>query len=130
MVNLETGIMQRKERGADRTKKRSPPVKIGRRLHAHFRRWKRMDGDAIYVVQFQGRNIHRPVRSWERTRIAAGLPEYCVPHILRHSRATHLLKAGVPIWDAAAALGMSVKVLAEVYGHHAPDWQKDAANVR
>jgi hypothetical protein len=41
-----------------------------------------------------------------------------------------MLKAGVPIWDAAAALGMSVKVLAEVYGHHAPDWQKDAANVR
>ena len=34
------------------------------------------------------------------------------------------------IWDAANALGMSVKVLAEVYGHHAPDWQKDAANVR
>jgi hypothetical protein len=25
---------------------------------------------------------------------------------------------------------MSVAVLAAVYGHHAPDWQKDAANVR
>ena len=41
-----------------------------------------------------------------------------------------MLKAGVPIWEAANALGMSVAVLAAVYGHHAPDWQKDAANAR
>jgi hypothetical protein len=41
-----------------------------------------------------------------------------------------MLKAGVPLWEAAAVLGMSVQVLAQVYGHHAPDWQKDAANVR
>ena len=25
---------------------------------------------------------------------------------------------------------MSVTVLMSTYGHHAPDWQKDAANVR
>ncbi len=41
-----------------------------------------------------------------------------------------MLKQGVPIWEAANALGMSVKVMAEVYAHHMPDWQKDAANVR
>ena len=41
-----------------------------------------------------------------------------------------MLKQGVPIWEAANALGMSVQVMAQVYGHHAPDWQKDAANVR
>jgi integrase len=130
MINLETGIMQRKERGAVQTKKRSPPTRIGARLAAHLRRWKRMDGGSGHVVNFRGAPIKRPIRSWERVRIAAGLPEYVTPHVLRHSRATHMLKAGVPIWDAAAALGMSVKVLAEVYGHHAPDWQKDAANVR
>jgi integrase len=130
MVNLETGIMQRKERGAVRTKKRAPPVKIGNRLLRHLERWKRMDGAATYVVNFRGERIQRPVRSWERVRIAAGLPEYVVPHILRHSRATHMLKAGVPIWEAASALGMSVAVLAAVYGHHSPDWQKDASNVR
>jgi integrase len=131
MVNLETGIMQRKERGAVRTKKRNPPVRLGARIHAHLRRWARLDDRKTeYVVHYRGNKIDRPVRSWERTRKAAKLPVYVVPHILRHSRATHMLKAGVPIWDAAAALGMSVKVLADVYGHHAPDWQKDAANVR
>lgn len=131
MVNLETGVMQRKERGAIQTKKRSPPVRLGARLLLHLHRWKRIDaGAAGYIVHFRGSKIDRPVSSWERVRREANLPAYVVPHILRHSRATHMLKAGVPIWEAANALGMSVDVLAKVYGHHAPDWQKDAANVR
>lgn len=131
MVDLESGVMQRKERGAIRTKKRSPPVRLGARILSHLRRWKRLDaGKTEYVVHFRGSKIDRPVSSWERVRSAAGLPSYVVPHILRHSRATHMLKQGVPIWEAANALGMSVAVLASVYGHHAPDWQKDASNVR
>jgi integrase len=131
MVNLETGIMQRKERGAVQTKKRSPPVKIGSRLAAHLRRWRRMDSQGTtHIINYRGRAINRPIRSWDRIRDAAGLPEYVTPHVLRHSRATHMLKQGVPIWEAANALGMSVAVLASTYGHHAPDWQKDAANVR
>jgi integrase len=130
MVNLETGIMQRKERGSVQTKKRSPPLRLGQRILAHLRRWHRADGGKGYIVHFRGSPIHRPVSSWERVRTDAGLPEYVVPHILRHSRATHMLRAGVPLWEAANALGMSVQVMAQVYGHHAPDWQKDAANVR
>lgn len=131
MVNLETGIMQRKERNAAHTKKRSPPVKMGTRLLSHFRRWRRLDGNnCIHVVHFRGSRIDRPVSSWDRVRVAAGLPQYVTPHVLRHSRATHMLKQGVPIWEAANALGMSVTVMAQHYGHHSPDWQKDAANVR
>jgi len=131
MVNLETGIMQRKERGAVRTKKRSPPVKLGTRILAHLSRWNRLDnGKTEYLVNFRGNKIDRPTRSWERARRLAKLPVHITPHILRHSRATHMLKQGVPLWEAANALGMSVQVMAAVYGHHAPDWQKDAANVR
>lgn len=131
MVDLDSGVMRRKERNAVKTKKRSPPVKIGKRLLAHLRRWRRLDGGAVsYIVNFRGKQIARPVSSWERIRIAAKLPEYVTPHILRHSRATHMLAQGVPIWEAANYLGMSVKVLVDVYGKHAPDWQKDAANVR
>jgi integrase len=131
MVNLETGVLQRKERNAVQTKKRAPPVRLGRRILAHLRRWKRMDGPKVeFIINFRGAKISRPARSWTRIRTAASLPDYITPHILRHSRATHMLKQGVPIWEAANALGMSVAVLAAVYGHHAPDWQKDAANVR
>lgn len=123
--------MLRKEHGTIETKKKAPPVRMGARLMAHLRRWKRMDGPkAVYVVSFQGKKISRMDKSWPRTRKKAGLPEYVTPHVLRHSRATTMMRAGVNPWDAANALGMSLEVLTKVYGHHHPDWQKDAADAR
>lgn len=131
MINLETGIMQRKERGAIETKKKAPPVRMGARLMAHLRRWRRMDGkDVVYVVNFRGKKIARVDKSWPRVCRLAGLPDYITPHILRHSRATTMMRAGVNPWDAANALGMSLEVLTRVYGHHHPDWQKEAADAR
>ena len=32
------------------------------------------------------------------------------------------------LWQAAGFLGMTVEMLQEVYGHHHPDFQADAAN--
>lgn len=131
MVDLKTGVMKRRESDAPQTQKRSPPVKIGNRLVSHLRRWKRIDGQGVtYIIHFRGRKIVRPVSSWDRVREVAGLPDYVTPHVLRHSRATTLMKAGVNIWEAAKALGMSVAILESVYGHHHPDWQKDAAEAR
>lgn len=131
MVNLETGVMQRKQRNAIKTKKRAPPVRLGNRLIAHLRRWRRLDDPkSQFIINYRGRAIHRPVSSWDRVREVADLPAHVTPHVLRHTRATNMLKAGVSPWEVANALGMSVKVLLDVYGHHSPDWQKDAANVR
>ena len=42
-------------------------------------------------------------------------------HILRHSRATHLLQDGVPIYDVARLLGDTIAIVDRVYGHHSPD---------
>lgn len=131
MIDLESGVMQRKEANAPQTKKRAPPVKMGDQLISHLRRWKRIDDNGgEFVIHFRGRKISCPVRSWDRVRQTAGLPDYVTPHVLRHSRATHMMKAGVNPWEVANALGMSLDVLTSVYGHHHPDWQKDAANVR
>lgn len=130
MIDLDHGVMKRKDRHAVQTKKRAPPVKLGNRILSHLKRWHRLDGGKGNVVHFRGSQIHRPVSSWERIRIAAGLPEFVVPHILRHSRATHLLRAGVSPWEVSNALGMNLQTLIAVYGHHIPDWQKDSANAR
>src|SRR5665811_858395 len=93
--SLETGVMKRKESNAPQTKKRSPPVKMGSRLLCHMRRWHRMEGDKTGdIAKFRGKKISRPCSSCERVRRAADLPEYVTPHILRHSRATTMLKAG------------------------------------
>ena len=131
MVDLETGIMRRRPRGEPETKKRRPPVKVGFRLLAHLRRWHRLDKNPVGpIVHFNGKPIGRPEKSWPRVRKLAKLPAYITPHILRHSRATHSLRAGGKPWDVANALGMSVDVLLKVYGHHIPDWQTDVSNLR
>jgi integrase len=50
------------------------------------------------------------------------------PHTLRHTAATWLMQAGVDPWQAAGFLGMSVQTLLEVYGHHHPDYMREAAD--
>ncbi|MDX8530472.1 hypothetical protein RFM41_01815 [Mesorhizobium sp. VK25A] len=37
--------------------------------------------------------------------------------------------AGIDIWEAACALGMSAKTLDKVHGHHQVDFQKNAAEI-
>lgn len=48
------------------------------------------------------------------------------PHILRHTCATWLMQGGVNLWDAAGFLGMTVQQLEATYGHHHPDYQREA----
>jgi hypothetical protein len=50
------------------------------------------------------------------------------PHTLRHTAATWLMQQGVDIWQASGFLGMSPKVLIDVYCHHHPDFMKKAAD--
>ena len=38
------------------------------------------------------------------------------------------MQAGVPVWTAAGYLGMSVEVLLNTYGHHHPDYLREAAD--
>ena len=77
--------------------------------------------------------IHDPRTIWHKVVKAAGLelhgPDKVTLHILRHTRATWMMQRGVPIWQAAGFLGMTVKTLESVYGHHSPDHQEQAANV-
>lgn len=37
------------------------------------------------------------------------------------------MQQGVDRWEAAGYLGMSVETLEKVYGHHHPDFQRNAA---
>lgn len=46
------------------------------------------------------------------------------PHVLRHTRATHLLQAGKSIWHVAQLLGDTVQTVERYYGHHCADHMK------
>ena len=135
-IDLSAGFMSRLPVGvAQERRKRAPKVKLGRRILAHLRRWKRLDRqhDALTVCHYDGRAIHDPRTIWHKVVEAAGLelhgPDKVTRHTLRHTRATWMMQRGVPIWQAAGFLGMTVKTLESVYGHHSPDHQEQAANV-
>jgi integrase len=99
MIDLKTGIMHRRPPGTPQPRnKQAPPVRMGKRLMAHMRRWKRLDGKgAQWVVAYRGKPISRPVRSWDTAREAAKLPTNITPHILRHTRTTNMMRHGVSI---------------------------------
>lgn len=48
------------------------------------------------------------------------------PHVLRHTRATHLLQKGVAPYAVAALLGDTVQTVLRVYGHHCPNYLAEA----
>ena len=131
MVDFQSRIMLRRPPGTTETKKRTPPVRIGQRLLSHLRRWKRIDGpDAIYIIQHGQKPAKNMGDAFLKVRKLAGLSSDVIPHTLRHSRATHLMRQAVDPWQAAQSLGMSLEILQTTYGHHHPDWQSDAAEAK
>ncbi|MCJ2044728.1 site-specific integrase [Methylobacterium sp. J-078] len=127
-LDLETGTFHRLAVGQAATNKRQPPVRIPDRLIAHIRRWKRLGVSKDYVVEFNGEPVEKVNKGFAVALADAGLKGS--PHMLRHTCATWLLQRGVKSWDAANFLGMSEKVLLEVYGHWAADYQVGIAGGR
>lgn len=66
------------------------------------------------------RDMYRP---FVKHLTALGLDyKACHPHVMRHSRATHLLQDGVDIYDVARLLGDTVATIERVYGHHSAEF--------
>ena len=129
-IDLNAGILHRRaERAAGALNKQAPPVRLGRKILAHLRRWHRMDGGkCALVVHYNGVQMASPHQSWRMACNRAGL-RHVTPHTLRHTRATWLMQKGAPIWDVAGHLGMTVKTLEAVYGHHHPSFQSTVADL-
>jgi integrase len=130
-VDVERGIMRRRDEGERESNKRRPPVRIGRKLLSFLRRWKHQDdgGRATRIVHYDGDPIQKLRRSWASAVSRSGMAPGITPHTLRHTRATWLMQAGIDPWEAAGHLGMSVEMLQRVYGKHSPDFQRRAAEV-
>lgn len=127
-INLDAMTLARRQPGTveDKTKK-TPPIRLPRKLAHFMRRWKR-DG-VPYVVHYEGQPIKTdPHTAWKTACKRARLTGVSI-HTMRHTRATWAMQRGKDLWATAGFLGMTPKVLAETYGHHHPDYQKDAADI-
>jgi integrase len=129
-VDLEAGIMYRRpQTAAGASNKQAPPVRLGRRILAHMRRWHRIDGpNCALVVHYNGQQIASPHTSWRMACNRAGLRNV-TPHTLRHTRATWLMRQGAAPWAVAGHLGMTLRTLEAVYGHHHPSFQGTVADL-
>jgi integrase len=129
-VDLDRGIFYRLAEGKRATNKRQPPVPIPGRLLAHMRRWTRRGVVRSHFVEWNGRPV-KSVKTGFATAVrlsGLSLKEGKIsPHTLRHTAATWLMQRRADPWQASGFLGMSVKVLLDTYGHHHPDYMREAA---
>jgi integrase len=128
-VDLERGIYYRRAKGKRATNKRQPPVPIPARLLAHMRRWARL-GIAEAFVEWNGKAVKSVKTGFASAVKLSGLSLAegpISPHTLRHTAATWLMQRRADPWQAAGFLGMSLKVLLDTYGHHHPDYMREAA---
>lgn len=131
-IDLDRGVLYRRGSKVRETRKRQPPARLHWRLIPHLKRWRDQDEARGYthVITYRGKPVEKLRRSWQQACDRAAIPDDIVKHSLRHTAATWLMQDGVPAWEAAGYLGMSVETLEKTYGHHSPDFQKNAAGPR
>jgi integrase len=127
-VDLGGGVFHRRAPGARNTKKRQPPVRLADRLLAHLRRWHRLGISTHAVVEWNGKPVRSVRKGFAAAVKSAGLDKHVTPHTLRHTAATWAMQNGADLWQAAGFLGMTVEMLEDRYGHHHPDFQREAAH--
>ncbi|PHP66770.1 integrase [Zhengella mangrovi] len=127
-ADLERGVLYRRAEGQRETAKRKPPMRLPRKLIGHMRRWHRADGPVPFIIHRGGEPVGRIERSLRTAADLAGLSNDVTAHTFRHTRATWLAQVGVPVWEAAGSLGMTVEMFERTYGHHHPDFQRAAAD--
>jgi integrase len=82
-----------------------------------------------YVIEWAGEPVKSIRRGFDRAVVNAGLTDVS-PHVLRHTAAVHLAKAGIPMSKISQYLGHSNTAVTErVYARFAPDHMQDAAAV-
>lgn len=129
-VDFDTGVFHRLPKGKRATNKRQPPVALPDRLIAHMRRWHDKKLIHAHFVEWHGKKVASVKTGFGTT---VGLSELdlsegnVTPHTLRHTAATWLMQRGVDLWEASGFLGMSPETLKNVYGHHHPNFMRNAA---
>lgn len=130
-VDLGARLIHFRPAGSVQTNKRRVSVPISDDLlpvllEAHD---KRTSG---FVLHTDGSAVRRFEAICERARRVTGNDKFkgITPHTLRHTAATLMARAGVPLFEIAGVLGDSMQTVLRVYAHHCPDHLRRAVNYR
>lgn len=121
-VDLERGLISL---GRGRGRKRRATVPIIDELRAELERALQA-ATSEYVIEHGGKPI-ASVKTGFRNAVRRAKLSGITPHVLRHTAATWMVQQGVPLAMVAAYLGNSVQMVERVYGHHSPEWLRQAA---
>lgn len=104
--------------GAAKTKKRRPIVPITDEMATEIRKLK-LHTETEWLFGSSGFDVYKRFRKLCEAIGAEGRHN---PHILRHSRATHMLQDGETIFAVAQLLGDTTETVERTYGHRSPDY--------
>ena len=129
MSILSSGVFYRRAQGARETKKRQPPVRLPDRLLAHLRRWHRLGIAKHAVVEWNGKPV-RSVRKGSLPPCGGRAADTGETRSRRTSCATPPRRGRCrtvrPLGSGRLPRHDCRDVTAR-YGHHHPDFQRDAA---
>ena len=122
-VDFRASGQRRREEGEKKgAGKKAALVPISEDLVDELRAARRI-AQTDHVIEFAARPVASVKKSFAAAVKRAGLSPDVTPHILRHSAATWMAQAGVPMWQIAGFLGhSSVAMVEKVYGHHSPEF--------
>jgi integrase len=137
-ADLERGLIDFNPVGHRETKKRRPvaPMTAGTLCWLGAKRRRNLtdfvieqrvyrrggDGRRVLVAAEPVRDVKKALATAARE---AGL-DGVTAHTLCHTCPTWLLQAGVATWEVAGWVGKSEQVIRDVYGHHHPDFLRNA----
>ncbi len=125
-IDLERERLDLNPEGRIETSKGRAKLPIPRRLLTMLRYWRARAKKGAPVVAIAGRPVGSIKKSFKAACDRAKLKSV-TPHTLRHTAATWMAQAGVPMGIIGAFLGQSEAHTTARYIHHHPDHLKAAA---
>lgn len=124
-VDLDAGRIDFLPPGALQTKKRKPVVPITGTLYPHLETAVQ-NSLSGHVIEFRGKPIKSIRRTFNKARDLAGLGSDVCPYTLRHTGATLMSAAGVPLREISGMLAHTDARTTELYAKHSPDFMSHA----
>ncbi len=126
-VDLVNGRIDFLPRGSVQTNKRRPVVPITESLRTELELAVK-ESKTGHIIEKDGLPLQSMRKAFRRAATRADLPRDTTPYILRHTGATLLSQAGVPMQQIASMLGHTTQRTTEIYAKRRPEFLMEAAD--